>query len=187
MLVVSIPLAKSIKPSANWSTKKQITTSSIIIIICMSSLAVLCIAEGVTGQKVPYTMREFAPLPIFATLTFFHVAGITRNLWIMIQQIFSSFPLDLHLRVICTALTWLTIFAITKILPKLLYLVGVGYFYAYSVIFMIVSLVFLQKSVPDSLSVDDSKAWHDSHTLSISSCESNTRSMNSSCNEINEI
>lgn len=180
-LILSIPIAKLTKFSSIRSTKKQITISSIIIIFCMTALSILCIVEGVTGTKINHILRHFVPLPIFAIVTFFHVAGITRNLWQLVQQIFSSFSLQLHLRIVCTALTWLIIFGITKVLPKLLYLVGVGYFYAYSIIFMIISLVFLQKSVPNSLNVEDDKILHASNTLSNSSYE------HSSCPETQEV
>lgn len=186
-LIISIPIAKLTRFSSIRSSKKQITISSVVIILCMSSLATMCITEGAIGLKISHIIRQFAPLPIFIIVTFFHIAGITRNLWLIVHQTFSSYPLSLHLRVMCTALSWFIIFIITNLLPRLLYSVGAGYCYAYSVIFMIISLAFLQKLEPISLYDEHDKTLHDSNTPSTSSCEFPTKSVNSSCNEIQEI
>jgi hypothetical protein len=186
-LISSIPIAKLTGFSTIRTPKRQIIISSVVIIVCMLVLAVVCIAEGISGHKMTHPARAFLPLPIFAIVTFFYVAGVSRNLWLLVQQVFSSFSLQLHLRALSTAASWLIIFAITKVLPQLLYLVGVGYFYAYSVIFMIVSLIYLNKIVPSTLSDEQDKALPIAGSLSASSCESQAHSSNSSRDEIREI
>lgn len=139
----------------------------------MMTLAIICITEGITGHKLKFDIRNYIPIPIFAIVTFFYVAGISRNLWLLVQQIFSSFPMQLHLRAVSTTITWLVIFAITKILPQLLYFIGVGYFYAYSVIFTIISLIYVHKIVPSTLNVEMENALPIANSLSASSCASN--------------
>ncbi|KAG5670321.1 hypothetical protein PVAND_000597 [Polypedilum vanderplanki] len=186
-LVASIPIAKLTKFSMICSSKKQMIISSIIIIVCMLTLAILCIAEGISGYKIDHSARSFLPLPIFAIVTFFYVAGISRNLWLSVQDVFSSFSLQLQMRAVFTATSWLIIFAITKVLPQLLYLVGVGYFYAYNVIFMIISLIYLNKIVPSTFSCEEDKVLPITNSLSASSCESQAHSSKSSSDEIREI
>lgn len=158
------------------------------IIVCMLLLASVCIAEGLAGQKILTEIRHLLPVPIFIVVTFFHVAGITRNLWILVQQILSSFALQLHLRVFSVALSWLVIFGITKILPQLLYLIGVGYLYAYSVILMIVIVVMLNKIIPSELNLENDEPSPIINSQTSSSCEPTpTISQNSSCNEIRHL
>ena len=148
----------------------------------MLLLASICITEGLSGQKIFTGIRHFLPLPIFVIVIFFHVAGITRNLWILMQQIFSSFALQMHLRIFSVTLSWLVIFGITKILPQLMYLIGVGYLYAHSVILMIVILLMLYKIIPNDLNLEVGK---ENGLTSSSSCEQTpTMSQNSSCDEI---
>jgi hypothetical protein len=156
------------------------------IIVCMLSLASVCIAEGLTGQKIlSDNIRHLLPVPIFVVVTFFHVAGITRNLWILVQQILSSFALQLHLRVFSVTLSWLVIFGITKILPQLLYQIGVGYLYAYSVILMIVIVGMLNKVIPSELNLENNEPSPIINSLTASSCEHTpSTSQNSSCDEI---
>lgn len=155
------------------------------IIVCMLSLASVCIAEGLTGQKILTDIRHLLPVPIFIIVTFFHVAGITRNLWILVQQILSSFALQLHLRVFSVTLSWLVIFGITKVLPQLLYLIGVGYLYAYSVILMIIIVVMLNKIIPSELNLENDEPSPIINSRATSSCEqSPTNSQNSSCDEM---
>lgn len=158
------------------------------IIVCMLSLASVCIAEGLTGQKILTDIRHLIPVPIFVIVTFFHVTGITRNLWILVQQILSSFALQLHLRVFSVTLSWLVIFGITKVLPQLLYLIGVGYLYAYSVILMIVIIIMLNKILPSELNLENDEPSPIVNSLTSSSCEQTpTTSQNSSCNEIRQL
>jgi hypothetical protein len=125
-------------------------------------------------------------VPLYALATFFYVAGISKNLWFLMQHVLSSFSLQLHLRALSTAISWLVIFTITKILPQLLYLVGVGYFYAYSVIFMLVAMIYLQRIIPCDLSIEVDKAIPIANSLSASSCTS-SHSQHSSYNEIHHI
>lgn len=183
MLILSIPLSKLLKFNTIRSTKKQILISSIVIIACMLSLASLCISEGIIGRKLITQARHYLPVPFFAIVTFFYVAGISRNLWLLMQQVLSSFSLQLHLRAVSTAISWLVIFTITKILPQLLYMVGVGYVYAYSVIFMLVALIFIHRIVPSDLIIEVDKAIPIANSLS--SCTS--QSQHSSFNEINQV
>lgn len=156
--------------------------------MCMLSLASLCITEGLTGQKVIAEARHLLPMPLFAIMTFFHVAGITRNLWILIQQLLPSYSLQLHLRALSVTISWLVIFGITKILPKILYLIGVGYLYAYSVILMIVALIFLLRIIPNTINLESSNPKPIINSLTSSSYEETpTASQSSSCDEIQHI
>lgn len=192
-LILSIPLSKLFKFSTIQSITKQIKISSIAIIMCMLALACLCVVEGLTGQKIIIAeVRHLLPMPLFVVMTFFHVAGITRNLWILIQQIIPSFSLQLHLRSFTVAVSWIVIFGITKILPKILYLIGVGYLYAYGVILMIVALIFLLQIIPSTINLEvnhQPMPIINSLTSSSSmSCdETPTATRNSSCNEIQHI
>lgn len=158
------------------------------IIVCMLTLASVCIAEGLAGQKILSHIRHLLPVPIFVIVTFFHVAGITRNLWILVQEILSSFALQLHLRVFSVTLSWLVIFGITKALPQLLYKIGVGYLYAYSVILMIVILLMLNKIIPSELNLEAAEPSPIINSLTSSSCEQTPEtSQNSSRDEMREI
>lgn len=155
----------------------------------MLSLALLCITEGLTGQKVIVNARHLLPVPIFVIVTFFHVAGITRNLWVLMHQLLPSFSLQLHLRAFTVTISWLVIFGITKILPKILYLIGVGYLYAYSVILMAIILIFLHKIIPTTtINLDEHNPMPIINSLTSSSCEQTpTTSQHSSCDEIQHI
>lgn len=187
-LILSIPLSKLFKFSSIKSITKQIKISSVAIIMCMLLLASLCITEGLTGQKVIAEARHLLPIPLFVVMTFFHVAGITRNLWILIQQLLPSFSLQLQLRALSVTISWLAIFAITKILPKILYLIGAGYLYAYGVILMIVSLIFLLQIIPSTINLEANQPIPIINSLTSSSCEQTpTASPNSSCDEIQHI
>lgn len=187
-LIFSIPLSKLCKFSSIQSTTKQIKISSIVIILCMLTLASLCITEGLTGQKVIAEARHLLPVPIFIIVTFFHVAGITRNLWILMQQILPSFSLQIHLRAFSVMISWLVIFGTTKILPKILYLIGVGYLYAHGVILMVIALVFLLKIIPTTINLEANQPMPIINSLTSSSCEHTpTASQNSSCDEIQHI
>jgi hypothetical protein len=187
-LILAIPLSKAINLTSIQSTTRQIKISSIAIIVCMLALASLCITEGLLGEKLLVELRHFLPVPIFIVVTFFHVAGITRNLWLLMQQIVPSFSLQLHLHALSVTISWAVIFGITKILPKVLYTIGVGYLYAYSVILMVVALIFLLKVIPSSLNLETNNPMPIANSLTTSSCEQTpSASTNSSCNEIQHI
>lgn len=189
-LILSIPLSKLIKFSTISSTKKQVITSTIAILLCMLLLAVLCVTEGSIGHKL-YKGQNFVPMLIFITVTFFYVVGISRNSLLIMQQILSSYSLQLHLRTLSVAVTWFFIFALTKILPQLLYLVGVGYFYCYMAVLTLLALVFLCKIIPSSLNLEVDRATPSVMETSLvaSSSSSDTPSVKplSTCSSYNEV
>ena len=156
----------------------------------MLLLAILCITEGSIGHKL-FRGQNFVPMLLFITISFFYCAGISRNSLLIMQQILSSYSLQLHLRTLSIAVTWFFIFAITKILPQLLYLVGVGYFYCYMVIFTLLALVFLWKVLPSSLNLEIDKATPSvmERSLVASSTSSDTPSEKplSTCSSYNEV
>lgn len=173
-LIISIPLSKVIQFQRISSTKKQIIISTVAIVLCMMLLAVLCVTEGSLGHKLEFEGRDMVPVVIFCTVAFFYVAGISRNCLLIMQQILSSYSLQLHLRTLSIAIAWFFIFAMTKLLPQLLYLVGVGYFYSYMVILTIPTLIFLCRIIPSSLNLEVCKAtpsWMET-SLSASSTSS---------------
>lgn len=196
-LILSIPISKLIRFSKISSTKKQIITSTVAILLCMLLLAVLCVTEGSIGHKL-FKGQNYIPTLLFITVTFFYVVGISRNSLLIMQQILSSYSLQLHLRTLSIAVTWIFIFALTKILPQLLYLVGVGYFYCYMAVLTLFALIFLCKIIPSSLNLEVDKAM-DKATPSVmetslmaSSSTSDTPSVNpvstrSSFNEVHEV
>lgn len=156
----------------------------------MLMLAIFCIAEGSLGHKLKGC--QFIPVILFVTVTFFYVAGISRNSLLIIQQILSSYSLQLHLRTLSVFVMWFFIFAITKMLPQLLYLVGVGYFYSYMVIFTLIALVFLGYIVPATLNLEVDKATPSlmERSFDVSTTSSETQSpvsTHSSCSELNHI
>lgn len=189
-LILSIPFSKLIKFSRISSTKKQIITSTVVIFVCMLLLAVLCVTEGSIGHKL-FKGQDFLPMLIFITVTFFYVVGISRNSLLIMQQILSSYSLQLHLRTLSIAVTWFFIFALTKILPQLLYLVGVGYFYCYMVVLTLLALVFLYKIIPSSLNLEVDRATPSimETSLVVSSSSSDTPSVKplSTCSSFDEI
>jgi len=150
-LILSIPLSKLIKFSAIRSTRKQIMISTTAILLCMLMLAALKVTEGFIGYTID--KLDFLPMLFFITITFFYVAGISRNSLLIMQNILSSYSLQLHLRTFSIAVTWFLIFGMTKVIPQLLSMVGVGYFYAYMVIFAFIALIFLHKIIPSTLNV----------------------------------
>lgn len=190
-LIFSIPLSRLIGFRKIASTKKQIIVSTVVILLCMILLASLNIAEGSIGYKLDYVGLNHVPMVVFVTVTFFYVVGISRNSLLMMQQILSSYSLQLHLRTLSIAVTWFFIFAITKLLPQLLYLVGVGYIYAYMAVLTLLSLVFLCKILPSSLNLEIVKATPSAMeaSLVVSSGSSETPSSNplSTCSSYNEV
>lgn len=190
-LIFSIPLSKLIGFSRISSTKKQIIVSTVAILLCMILLASFCILEGSIGHKLDIVGLNHVPMVVFITVTFFYVVGISRNSLLIMQQILTSYSLQLHLRTLSIAVTWFFIFAITKLLPQLLYLVGVGYFYMFMGILTLISLVFLCKIMPSSLNLEIVKATPSVMETSVvvSSTSSETPSFNplSTCSSYNEV
>lgn len=187
-LILSIPFSKLIKFSKISSTKKQLIISTVAILFCMSVLAAFSVAEGFLGHKMEFYGHNLVPLTAFITVAFFYVAGISRNILLIMQQILSSYSLQLHLRTLSIAVTWFFIFAMTKLLPQLLYLVGVGYFYCYMVVLTLLALVFLMKIIPSSLNLEVDKATPCLMEVSImASSVSSEPSVNPSCPSENEI
>lgn len=190
-LIFSIPLSKLIKFSKISSTKKQIIISTVAILVCMAVLASLRIAEGSLGYKLEWKGLNHLPTAVFIIVTFFYVVGISRNSLLMMQQIFSSYSLQLHLRTLSIAVTWFFIFAFTKVLPQLLYLVGVGYFYIYMVALTMIALLFLCYILPSSLNLEVDRATPNvmETSLVISTSSSETPSVNplSTCSSFNEV
>lgn len=193
-LILSIPFSKLIGFSRISSTKKQIIVSTIAILLCMTSLAIFCITEGSIGHKLNLKGLNLVPMAVFVATTFFYVVGISRNSLLIMQQILSSYSLQLHLRTLSITVTWFFIFAITKLLPQLLYLVGVGYFYCYMIFLTFVSLIFLCKILPSSLNVEVYKATPSVMETSLveSSASSETPHANplstcSSCDEVHQV
>lgn len=128
------------------------------ILFCMLVLAVFCVAEGSLGFKLDFYGLDFVPLVAFVSVAFFYVAGISRNILLIMQQILTSYSLQLHLRTLSIAVTWFFIFAMTKLLPQLLYLVGVGYFYCLMVFLTLLALIFLSRIIPTSLNLEVDRA-----------------------------
>lgn len=190
-LILSIPFSKAIRFTKISSTKKQIIISTVAILFSMMVLAVFCVTEGSIGHKLEFLGHNYVPMLIFTAMTFFYVVGISRNSLLIVQQILSSYSLQLHLRTLSVAVTWFFVFAMTKLLPELLYLVGVGYFYCYMVVLTLLALVFLYKIIPSSLNLEVDKATPSVMEVSIvvSSISSETPSDNhpSSCSLYNEI
>lgn len=190
-LIFSIPLSKMIGFTRISSTKRQIIVSTVAILLEMILLAGFCILEGSMGHKLEIIGLNHVPLVVFITVTFFYVVGISRNSLLIMQQILSSYSLQLHLRTLSVAVTWFFIFAITKILPQLLYLVGVGYIFGYLAVFTLISLIFLCKIMPSSLNLEIVKATPSvmEASLVVSSASSETPSFNlpSTCSSYNEV
>lgn len=190
-LILSIPLSKLIGFTKISSTKKQIIISTVAILLCMVLLASFCILEGFLGHKFETIGLNHVPMVVFVTVTFFYVVGISRNTLLIMQQILSSYSLQLHLRTLSIAVTWFSIFAITKLLPQLLYLVGVGYFYVFMAVLTLISLVFLCKIMPSSLNLEIVKATPNVMEVSlvVSSASSETPSFNplSTCSSYSEV
>lgn len=191
-LIFSIPLSKLIRFSTISSTKKQIIASTVAILLCMVALASFCVAEGSIGHKLELKGLNHVPLAVFVTVTFFYVVGISRNSLLIMQQILSSYSLQLHLRTLSVAVTWFFIFVITKVLPQLLYLVGVGYFYCYMVVLTLLSLIFLCCVMPSSLNLEVDKATPNVMETSLvtpstsSETPSSTNPL-STCSSLNEV
>lgn len=190
-LIFSIPLSKVIKFQKISSTKRQITISTLAILVSMVLLAAFCITEASIGSKFQFRGHNFVPMAIFVAMTFFYVVGISRNSLLIMQQILSSYSLQLNLRALSVAVTWFFIFAFTKLLPQLLYLVGVGYLYCYMALLTLISLVFLCKIMPSSLNLEVDKATPNvmETSLVVSSASSETPSDNplSTCSSFNEV
>jgi hypothetical protein len=153
-LIFSISLSKMIRFTKITSTKKQIIYSTVAILFCMVFLAGFCILEGSIGYKLEIIGLNHVPMLVFVAVTFFYVVGISRNCLLIIQQALKPYSLQLHLRTLSVLITWFFIFGITKILPQLLYLVGVGYFYAFMAFATLISLLFLCKIIPSSLNFE---------------------------------
>jgi hypothetical protein len=190
-LIFSIPLSKLIRFTKISSTKKQLIVSTIAILFCMVVLAAFCVTESSIGHKFDLQGLNLVPMLAFITVTFFYVVGISRNSLLIMQQILSSYSLQLHLRTLCIAVTWFFIFAITKLLPQLLFLVGVGYFYCYMATLTLLSLIFLCKIIPSSLNLEVDKATPSvmETSVELSQSSSKTPSVNplSTCSSLNEV
>ena len=155
-LILSIPLSKLLKFPSIQSIKTQLVISTIAVVLCMLMLAIFCHTEGSLGHKLD-SMR-WIPVVSFVIMTFFSVAGITRNSLLILQQILQSYSLQLHLKTFAIFVTWFFIFGITKLLPELLFFVGVGYFYCYMIVFTLIALVFICKIVPETLNLEVDRA-----------------------------
>lgn len=190
-LILSIPISKLIRFSKIQSTKTQIIISTLAIAASMMVLGALCVVEGSIGHRLDFIGHDVVPLVVFVTVTFFYVVGISRSSLLIVQQILSSYPLQLHLRTLSIAVTWFFIFAITKILPQLLYLVGVGYFYCFMVVLTLPALIFLCKIIPSSLNLEVDRATPSVMETSFvaTSASSETPSVNplSTCSSYNEV
>lgn len=190
-LILSIPFSKAIRFTKISSTKKQIIVSTVAILLCMMVLAVFCVTEGSIGHELEFLGHNHVPMLVFTTMTFFYVVGISRNSLLIVQQILSSYSLQLHLRTLSVAVTWFFVFSITKLLPQLLYLVGVGYFYCYMVFLTLLALLFLHKIIPSSINLEVDRATPSVMEVSIvassTSSETRTDEHPSSCSLYNEI
>jgi hypothetical protein len=154
-LIFSISLSKMIRFTKITSTKKQIIFSTVAILFSMVLLAGYCILEGSIGYKLEIIGLNHVPMVVFVAVTFFYVVGISRNCLLIIQQALTVYSLQLHLRSLSVLITWFFIFAITKILPQLLYLIGVGYFYSFMAFTTLISLIFLCKVIPSTLNLEN--------------------------------
>lgn len=192
-LIFSIPISKIFGFSRIQSTKKQIIISTVAIVVCMMVLGTLSVVEGSIGHKLEFIGHDIVPLVVFVTVTFFYVVGISRNSLLIVQQILSSYSLQLHLRTLSIAVTWFFIFSITKLLPQLIYLIGVGYFYCFMVVLTLPALIFLCKIIPSSLNLEVDRATPSvmETSLVVSSVSSETPSVNptplSTCSSYNEV
>lgn len=155
-LILSIPLSKLLKFPSIKSIKTQLVISTIAVVLCMLMLAIFCHTEGSLGHKL--VGIRWIPVVSFVIMTFFSVAGITRNSLLILQQILQSYSLQLHLKTFAILVTWFFIFGITKVLPELLFFVGVGYFYCYMIIFTLIALIFICKIVPETLNLEVDRA-----------------------------
>jgi hypothetical protein len=120
----------------------------------MLALAVFRITEGSVGYRIEFTGLVHIPMLTFIVMTFCNLVGISRNSLLIVQHVLTSYSLQMHLRTLSIAVTWIFIFIITKLLPQTLYLVGVGYFYCYMAIIVLIALVFLCKIMPSSFNLD---------------------------------
>lgn len=120
----------------------------------MIALGAYCICEGSMGHRFEIFGINHIPMLIFIVMTFFHIVGISRNSLLIVQHVLTSYSLQLHLRTVTIALTWIFVFIITKILPQMLYHVGVGYFYCFMAIIVLVALIFLCKIMPSTFNLD---------------------------------
>lgn len=155
-LILSIPLSKLLKFPSIKSIKTQLVISTIAVVLCMLMLAIFCHTEGSLGHKLDNI--RWIPVVSFVIMTFFSVAGITRNSLLILQQILQSYSLQLHLKTFAILVTWFFIFGITKLLPELLFFVGVGYFYCFMIVFTLIALIFICKIVPETLNLEVDRA-----------------------------
>lgn len=155
-LILSIPLSKLLKFPSIKSIKTQLVISTTAVVLCMLMLAIFCHTEGSLGHKLDGI--RWIPVVSFVIMTFFSVAGITRNSLLILQQILQSYSLQLHLKTFAILVTWFFIFGITKLLPELLFFVGVGYFYCFMIVFTLIALIFICKIVPETLNLEVDRA-----------------------------
>lgn len=164
----------------------QIIISTLFVLLSLVSLALFCHTEGFMGQSLK--KFRFIPLVSFLMMSFFYVAGISRNTLLILHQVIECYSLQLLLKNCSVGVVWFFIFGITKIIPELLYLIGVGYFYCLMIIFTICALVFIVTTVPNEMEFEKLAASKSASTNG-SSCDNNSNvgSVSSETSSINEI
>lgn len=151
---MSIPASRFLRFRRISTTKRQIVVSTLVILFCMTALAAYSITEGSMGHRIEFWGANHIPMLLFIVMTFFHIVGISRNSLLIVQHVLTSYSLQLHLRTTTIAVTWIFVFIITKLLPQTLYHVGVGYFYGFMSIIVLLALIFLRKIMPSSFNLD---------------------------------
>lgn len=156
------------------------------MLLSLVSLALFCHTEGFMGQS----LKNFQCIPLvcFLMMSFFYVAGISRNTLLILHQIIECYSLQLLLKNCSVGMVWLFIFGITKVIPDLLDYIGVGYFYCYMILFTTCALVFVIKTVPDDMHFQK-LAISKEPSSNGSSCDNNSNvgSTSSETSSINEI
>lgn len=104
-----------------------------IVLLCtlmamMLSAGVLgfyCIIQGMNNYSIDY---GFIPLSAYGCIIFCYTIGIYRITWKMIDQTTNEFN-HFTVRAFTTSLTWCIIYILTRFMPRLIDIIGVGWMF----------------------------------------------------------
>lgn len=160
--LISIPYS-SLRSGLIWS--------NVLMGLCLAILGTFCHYQGSFGHI--YT-EDYRYLPLVCLVIFFSVYanGPSRLVQELADQIIPK-KHDFTIRCLLTVTTWSLIYAITRNLPRLIDLIGVGWLFWFMTIMCFFATIFVKLFVPDlrklpeeSKLVESSESFSEAWSLS---------------------
>lgn len=126
-------------------TKTVLVWSSTCMAISLGALGIYCHLQGTFGNIDEYKVM---PLLLLGFFYFCFAIGPHSFTWQYVQE---TIPVEhfFKIRNLLVAVSWIVIFAITKVLPRLIDIIGVGWLFWYMSLMCLLLTIFSAVLVPD--------------------------------------